>query len=230
MLYSHEHDGAPLTAGDAKAFVAKRKDYDLFVNFLTPTEGGYLAGRTDAKGKFEDVALTMMEAAIIAELMHERKPVRAVALKCVRQGGIASPVRIIEKARGMLDVKTGARSWRAIRTITHVGGDDTTKEFFFDPPSGFRWAVLQAARGVGVRRESGDERASRKDEVGGGFGSVARSIHDAFGLAAAGSHSFMSRPCPGSNGPARAGTRAVRAPWAASSPRACPANELLPRQ
>ncbi len=46
----------------------------------------------------------------------------------------------------MLDVKMGRTAWRAIRTITHVGGDDTTKEFFFDPPSGFRWAVLQAAR------------------------------------------------------------------------------------
>ena len=144
LLFSHEHGGTPLTAGDAKAFVVKRNDYDLFLNFLAPTGDGYLAGCTDAKGKFADVTLTQMEAAIIAELMHERKPVRAVALKCVRQGGIASPVRIIEKARGMLDVKTGTRSWRAIRTITHVGGDDTTKEFFFDPPNGFRYALVQA--------------------------------------------------------------------------------------
>lgn len=145
MLFSHEHDGMPLTAGDAKAFVERRREYDLFLNVAAPTGSGYLAGATDAKGKFADVTLTQMEAAVLAEIVLERKAVRAVALKCVRQGGIASPVRIIEKARGLVDVKKGRTSWRAFRTITHVGGDDTNKEFLFDPPAGFRWAVLQAA-------------------------------------------------------------------------------------
>jgi L-alanine-DL-glutamate epimerase-like enolase superfamily enzyme len=94
------------------------------------------------------VALTQIAAAMLAELVQERRPVRASWMKCVRQGGITSAVRIMERARTSLDVKTGRMAWRAIRTITHVGGDYSTKEFFFDPPAGFRYAVIQAAASV----------------------------------------------------------------------------------
>ena len=146
LLFTHEHQGMPLSVNDVNGVVAKRHEYDLFLNVVTPGGDGYLAGRKDGNGAYADVTLTQLAAAAIAELVTAKKPVRANALKCVRQGGIASPVRIIERARTALDVRTGRTAWRAFRTITHVGGDDSTKEFFFDPPQGFRYAVIQ---GVG---------------------------------------------------------------------------------
>ena len=77
-------------------------------------------------------------------------------MKCVRQGGIANPVRLIERARSLVDVnveKNGKKSrtqWRAIQTVTHVGGDETTKEFFFNPPTGMNSAARRVSAKVGA--------------------------------------------------------------------------------
>ncbi|HEY2517393.1 MAG TPA: response regulator, partial [Polyangiaceae bacterium] len=146
LVYSHELAGLSLLAPDVEALLAQRETYDLFLNHVAPTQRGYLASRRDWKGRLAERCLTVAEASVLAELMTERRPLRASGMKCVRQGGIENPVRLIERARAQVDVnveRNGKKSrtqWRAIRTVTQVGGDDTTKEFFFSPPAGMTWA------------------------------------------------------------------------------------------
>jgi hypothetical protein len=81
-------------------------------------------------------------AAAIAELVTSKKPVRAGALKCVRQGGIASPVRIIERARTALDGGPGGRRGARFGPL-RTSGEMTRRRSSFDPPAGFRYAAIQ---------------------------------------------------------------------------------------
>jgi hypothetical protein len=115
LLYSNEDRGAPLGADALNALVARRSEYDLFLSFVVPGPGGFVAGRRDAKGKFRKGPLEQNGAALVAELVQERRPLRASGMKCVRHGGIGDPVRAFERARAVVDEPLGTRAWRSIR-------------------------------------------------------------------------------------------------------------------
>jgi CheY-like chemotaxis protein len=152
LVYSHDRTGEALDTRAVEELLEGRTRFDLFLNHVSPTARGYLANRRDWHGQSEDRQLTASEAAVLAELMIERRPLRATTMRSVRMGGIGDPVRLIERARAAVDLKKRRTEWRAIRTITHVGGDDTTKEYFFDPPRGMTWAVLAPEEGASVKK------------------------------------------------------------------------------
>lgn len=140
--YPNDRRGTPLSSHELKALVEKRRGLDLFLNFVAPGPDGYVAGRTNADGTYDDVSVTPASAALIAELVQERRPLRAMGMKCVRHGGIGHAVRAMQRARKSVDLQLGRTTWRSIRTISPVGGDDTTMEFFFDPPAELKFAVV----------------------------------------------------------------------------------------
>ena len=152
VLHAHDRKGVSVDVRELEELMGERQEYDLFLNFVAPGPKGYVAGRRDWQKVYEDITLSAAMAAIVAELVTEGKAVHAKAMKAVRQCGITSPVRVIERARSMLDVTTvnngkkSRRQWRAFRTINTVGGNDNTKQFAFNPPPDYLFAVIVPVR------------------------------------------------------------------------------------
>ena len=128
-----------------RALVERRVECDLFVTFTTPGPEGHLAGYRDRDGMFRDTFLTPTSASILAELVEgSGKAIRANALRCIKESGLGSAVRLVQQARKMVDVnavvggKVSRTTWRAFHTV----GDKNAMAFKFEPPAGFHWVVL----------------------------------------------------------------------------------------
>ncbi len=95
---------------------------------LVARPDGYIAGRTDADGTYDDVSVTPASAALIAELVQERRPLRARGMRRVRHGEIGHAVRAMQRARKSVDLQLGRTTCRSIRTISPVGGPNGSYE------------------------------------------------------------------------------------------------------
>jgi hypothetical protein len=148
-LLSHEDKGARLvTEAEIVALAERRRGLDLFLNALAEEPAGFRAGCTDLKGRYRDVFLPKTSAEIVAELVEERKPVRATALRCLKAAGLGGnlegAVRLVQQARKLVDAhaivngRESQKRWRAFHTV----GEKNATAFWFDPPAGFRWGVV----------------------------------------------------------------------------------------
>lgn len=81
------------------------------------------------------VSLTKHETDAIVELVRAGRPLRATEFTHVDVTAIG---KVVEHARKAIDIKLGARSWRAI----HTSGDGRDKMWEFRPPTAMRWAVI----------------------------------------------------------------------------------------
>lgn len=149
---AHTHAGKRvLTKREYADLLERQDDFDLFLDTVLPRGGECLGARRTACGAVEQVSLTHERALLVAELVALARPVRAAMLKSIPGSSVASRIRLIEMARKTLDVPLGRTKWRAINTKNTPGGDETTREFVFDPPRGLRYAVLVAHAEPGAR-------------------------------------------------------------------------------
>ena len=144
-VFTHEHvRGAPIGTEDVQRFLAQRAEYDLFLDYASDGEKGYLAGYRDHRRVFRETLLTETSAAIVAELVEARRAVRADAIGRLKKGGQASAVRLVQQARKAVDVrlmvggKESRTEWRSIHTVGGKGG----MGFVFEPRPGVRYAVI----------------------------------------------------------------------------------------
>jgi DNA-binding response OmpR family regulator len=143
-LFGPDRHGVAIDAMEMAAVVARRAEYDLFLDFVTDDARGRLAGYRDHDGVFHEAFLGETSAGILAELVQARRVVRADALKRTRGGGQESAVRLVQKARQAVDVhaivrgKESRTEWRAFHTM----GEKGATAFVFEPPVGMTYAVL----------------------------------------------------------------------------------------
>ncbi|MFH0903368.1 MAG: hypothetical protein V2A73_22295 [Pseudomonadota bacterium] len=126
--------------GEYRDLVAQAGDYDLFLDTMTKAEAGRHPGsRRLGDDAVERVALTNEEAQIVIELVERYAPLRASEIKVLGRFGM--PEKRVEAARRAIDIKLGRYQWRAIQTLR--GDDREAKRFLFNPPDGFRFAVVR---------------------------------------------------------------------------------------
>jgi DNA-binding NarL/FixJ family response regulator len=144
-LFSHEHvRGAPIDAEDVQRILARRAEYDLFLDYASDGRKGYLAGHRDHRRVFREALITETSAAILAELVESRRPTRADAIGRLKKGGQESAVRLVQQARKAVDVrvmvggKESRTEWRSIHTV----GGKGAMGFVFEPRPGVTYAVM----------------------------------------------------------------------------------------
>jgi hypothetical protein len=148
-LFAHDRAGAVISAADVNVLVARRAEHDFFLDFATEDPRGWLAGHRDHAGTFHETRLGETSAAILAELVQAKKPIRADGLKRLRGGGHESAVRLVQKARQAVDVRKIVRGkesrteWRAFHTL----GSKMGAEFVFEPPAGMTYEVITGVKG-----------------------------------------------------------------------------------
>lgn len=121
--------------------VASRiESYDLFIDLLTTVRAGrYRSGYTDKNGLFVETSLTLQQAWAYAELVEQRRPLRAGELHALSAFGASH--KQVEAARREVDVKLGRNTWRSTELV--AGGDAPSNRYLFKPPDGLRFAVLR---------------------------------------------------------------------------------------
>jgi hypothetical protein len=99
-----------------------------------------------------ETTLTPMQAAALIELIERGTALRPKELRSV---DVFRADKLIEKARLAVDVNLSRCAWRAFHTLR--GSDREAKRYQFQPPPGFRFAVI---RPIGAERlKTGTERA-----------------------------------------------------------------------
>ncbi|HEY2515434.1 MAG TPA: hypothetical protein VGI39_31415, partial [Polyangiaceae bacterium] len=127
-------------AEEVKRILQRRAEFDLFLDYVSETTHGYLAGYRDHRRVFRETRVTATSAAILMELVEARRPLRANTLDRLKLATAASAVRLVQEARKAVDVhlmvrgKERRKEWRSI----HREGD----RFVFEPGAGVRWGVL----------------------------------------------------------------------------------------
>jgi CheY-like chemotaxis protein len=148
-LFAHDRRAVVIDAAEVAALGLRRRELDLFLDYATEDPRGWLAGYRDHAGAFHETRLGETSAAILAELVEARKPLRPDALKRLRGGGRESAVRLVQKARQAVDVRKIVRGkesrteWRAF----HTRGSKVAMEFEFQPPVGMTYAVMVRGKG-----------------------------------------------------------------------------------
>ena len=143
-LFAHDRSAVVIDAAEVAALGLRRREHDLFLDFATEDPRGFLAGYRDHAGAFHESRLGETSAAILAELVEARRPMRPDALKRLRGSGRESAVRLVQKARHAVDVrkmvqgKESRTEWRAF----HTRGSKLAVEFEFEPPAGMTYAVM----------------------------------------------------------------------------------------
>jgi len=129
---------APLSQEKYGEVVGNAASYDLFIDMTKTVEGGrYSAGRRTSDGQFEEVRLKKRLAAIWLEFVERRCALRPHQLNSV---SVNRPDKLIEQARRELDVNISRYQWQSLHTGTEEGSE--AKQFNFNPPDGFRMAIL----------------------------------------------------------------------------------------
>lgn len=135
-----DRDGSrPISEPAYRQLVADRRDYDLFVDTVGTTgRGRCLIVRRDAEGHVEETTIARAGAAALVELIERRTPLRPEQLRSI---DVASPLRVVERARQSADVRHGRYEWRAFHTLSSPGSKK--KCFFFDPVSDIQFAAIR---------------------------------------------------------------------------------------
>jgi hypothetical protein len=127
-----------LSEAEYRETIANAASYDLLIDMTrTVAAGRYLAGRSSQAGDFEEVRLKTKFAAIWVEFVERGCALRPTQLKSV---SVNHPDKLIEQARSELDLRFSRYAWRAIHTLRADSRE--AKRFHFNPPEGFRMAIL----------------------------------------------------------------------------------------
>jgi hypothetical protein len=139
MLVAHDGRRA-IGEAEYRDLVARCGGFDLFIDTMSKVEAGrYRAVRRLTDGTSEETALTHQQAHAIIELVERRKGLRAAELSALSAYG--SPEKQVEAARRAVDVKLGRYQWRAVQLLE--GDDRKANRYVFNPPDGFRFAVVR---------------------------------------------------------------------------------------
>jgi hypothetical protein len=147
-LYAGDRHAAPISLAEVRALVDRRRELDLFLDYVTDDPRGRLSGYRDHAGVFHETFLGETSAWIVSELVRVRKAVRVDTMKRLRGGGGESALRLVQKARQAVDVhlvvrgKVSRTEWRAFHTV----GEKGAMAFEFRPPEGMTWAVMVRER------------------------------------------------------------------------------------
>ncbi len=143
-LYAHDRYGVGIDESELRAIVAKRAEYDLFLDAVTEDARGWRAGKRDYDGAFQETWVGEMSAGILLELVEAKRALRADGMKKLRLSGHQSAVRLVQKARLAVDVhlrvggKESRTEWRSIKTV----GEKGALGFEFAPGTGVKFGVI----------------------------------------------------------------------------------------
>ncbi len=115
--------------------------YDLLIDKTITVAGGLYRCFGRREGQSWEARLSASELAVVVQLITSGRAMRPdeFRLQSGRQT-LASRIRLIERARSKIDVDLGHRQWRLIQTLSADTARD--KRYFFNPPPGFRCAIL----------------------------------------------------------------------------------------
>jgi hypothetical protein len=129
-----------ITRVEYEEVAARFAEYDLYIDLAkTAVSGRYVARRKDQDGVSREASLSKNEAFALAELVEGGRAVRPKQLKSI--GTMQNPDKVIETARSRVDVNLGRYDWRAFKTLP--GETAKAKAFHFNPPDGFRYALIR---------------------------------------------------------------------------------------
>jgi len=135
----------PLSNEEYSATIARPTDYDLFLDGAVPRGKRFVGGKKTFDGSYEFVELSREQMLVMVELVARGTSTPAAQLASVRAAQIHDPLRIVQRARKLLDVKLGHRNrWRSFHVTPGVSSSQ--KSFVFRPPEGLRYAILAPPR------------------------------------------------------------------------------------
>lgn len=149
VAYTHEGQ-LTLTEHEYRNFLARAAAFDMVLDKTVVVDGSRYRGlKRNLDGTREEVVLSHSEAAVIVELASTGRALRRGEFLSVSATHVD---KIVEHARGLLDIQLTRFKWRAIKLVK--GKEKEAKAYQFQPPAGMTWAILApiaGAMGTGVR-------------------------------------------------------------------------------